>query len=135
MSPQPAPALTFPLPIPVGINGSGSSRGAYTIVHVNHKPRLVSSRAAVAWHKCAELETMIAARRQGWADPGGPLELTVARGDADGHDADSGIKLLMDAVADGLGIDDRRFWTLHIDRHVPGVPAGSVLVTIAQREG
>jgi Holliday junction resolvase RusA-like endonuclease len=107
-------ALHVILPIPTGMNGSGSRRGAYAIATVRGVPRLVSSRAARQWKADAVLLVSVKARQEGWVTPAGRLRLAVLRSDK--HDLDSGVKLLCDAVAEGIGVDDARFGQVSLTR-------------------
>jgi hypothetical protein len=107
-------SLSVILPIPVGINGSGSRRGAYAIATVRGVPRLVSSTAARKWKYDAGQLVTFEAAKAGWIAPAGRLRLAVLRND--GHDIDSGVKLLLDAVALGLAVDDARFCQVILTR-------------------
>ena len=107
-------SLSVILPIPVGINGTGSRRGAYAIATVRGVPRLVSSAAARQWKHDAVLLVQLTAWQEGWTVPDGRLRLVVLRNDK--HDLDSGIKLLCDSVALGLGINDRRFHQMSVTK-------------------
>lgn len=132
-------ALEVLLPVPVGINSSGRGgerrHGAYLPVARHTRGGvttvgLMLSPEARAWKEQAALLVRCEAVRLGWEPPMGELRLRVVRGDR--ADLDSGVKL-MDAVALGLGIDDRRFEAVTLLRRPPDgeLPPGMVLVRVA----
>lgn len=124
-------ALNLRLPLPPGINGSGGRRGGYAIATVRGMPRLVLSRTAREWRQEAELAVMVQAREQDWRYRGGAMTVQVTR--SDGHDLDSGIKLLLDAVCAAIRADDARIAHLAIER-VPGAcHDGQLRLTVAER--
>lgn len=116
-------ALHVVLPLPVGVNstGSGARRKPGTYQPIIRRrmngtlyPSLSLSESARQWKEDAVLLVSVKARTEGWTAPDGRLRLAVLR--SDGHDLDSGVKLLCDAVATGLGIDDARFAQILLTR-------------------
>ena len=117
-------SLSVVLSIPVGINssGQGATRTPGTYLPVVKRRQadgqvyaaLRLSPAARQWKADAATMTRFEASKAGWEAGAGRLRLAVLRND--GHDIDSGIKLLMDAVALGLGVDDARFGQVILTR-------------------
>ncbi|MHB8409871.1 MAG: RusA family crossover junction endodeoxyribonuclease [Acidiferrobacterales bacterium] len=116
-------SLQVILPIPVGINSSGQGAtrtpGTYLpTVRVARGGKVYAalrlSPEARQWKADAAMLTRFEAGKAGWQAPTGRLRLAVVR--SDGHDLDSGIKLLLDAVALGLGVDDAQFGQVILTR-------------------
>jgi Holliday junction resolvase RusA-like endonuclease len=116
-------SLQVILPIPVGINssGQGATRTPGTYLPTIRVARGGKTYAALRlspearqWKADAAMLTAFAAQGAGWEAGTGQLRLAVVRND--GHDIDSGIKLLMDAVALGLSVDDARFGQVILTR-------------------
>jgi hypothetical protein len=116
-------ALHVILPIPVGINssGQGTTRRPGTYLPTVRRLRngrvyaaLALSPAARQWKADAATLVRFEAIKEGWIAPAGRLRLAVLRNDK--HDLDSGVKLLCDAVAEGIGVDDARFGQVSLTR-------------------
>jgi len=119
--------LYVTLPLPVGANSrrmAGGVRRPGQYVPVADRlgrPRLVTSRAAQQWRERAGAAVLIARLEQRWTVPDGDLEVRL-HAVGSGSDVDSGSKLALDAVADGLGVDDRRIVRLVLEVTRSGAP-------------
>ncbi len=120
------PGLLLPVPVPPGINRGETYRST------PQGPRYTAR--ARKWREEALLCIMLARTLQHHESvPEAPLTLTIERPVRDRHDLDSGLKLLLDVVAQGLGVDDRRFTVITLRRN-EAVEAGWVWVRITAEQ-
>lgn len=128
--------IAFVLPLPPGINTTHIRGervpGQYRYVQTSSGARPVLSNYAKQWCERAEMVVQVAIRQQGWADPGGDLEITL-RQQGTGRDTDAGSKLCLDAVASGLGVNDARFKRVVMERDKAGAPCLAVTVRPLER--
>ncbi len=94
--------VTLPWP-PPGVNTNNQWRGAGS--HVHQRPE------ALAYKNTVAVLTRQALIDLGGVVPDGSLQITVRqyRPDRRKRDVDSNVKIVLDGVARGLGIDDSRF--------------------------
>ena len=130
--------LTFVLPPAPGINSRHGTDpltgqrvrlpGQYKYVPTAHGARPVLSAYARRWREQAALLVTVAARECGWVDPGGDLVVELMQRGAGRRDVDAGVKLALDSVAEGLGVNDRRFRRVVLEREREGAPCLAVRV-------
>ena len=132
-----AAELTFVLPPAPGINSRHGTDpltgqrvrlpGQYKYVPTAHGARPVLSAPARRWLDNAALLIGLAVTAQGWRDPGGPLAVDI-RKSGSRADVDSGIKLTVDGIQAGLGVNDARIVRLCITKRTAGAPCLAVTV-------
>src|SRR5438105_13750947 len=127
--PTAAPWVPVPcrwtLPYPVGSRAGGG-------ISVNHQYRpsgggaRVLSDVAATWRD----EVIMIVRRSGAVAPRGPLGLAVLLVPPDGRvrDTDGPIKLIADALADGLELNDRRIADVAVRRAAPNPARPRIVV-------
>lgn len=129
--------IAFVLDLPIGINTRHTTDprtglrvrqpGQYVYRQTTWGARPVKSAAARRWIDAAALLIRHAVATQGWRDPGGPLAVELRRSGSRA-DLDSGIKLALDGIAAGLGVNDARFAHLAVYKQTRGAPCLTVTV-------